>query len=382
MNPRRKTNRREFLRGESARDALAGLSFGADAADAGPLSPEAAERHTPHDYLLQLGRQAMACDFHVYLNAGQHAGAVEAATQALDLVQHLEDQLSVFRPHSEISVINRDAAERPCAVEVRLFDLLCRCAHWHQTTGGAYDITAGPLVKVWGFYTRSGRFPTTQQVSDALERVGSRHLVLDRQERTIRFARAGMELNLGSVGKGYALDRCAEILEAAGVRDFLIHGGHSSVLARGARHTDGPSPEWCIALRHPLRKERRLAELKLRQCGLGTSGSGQQFFYHRGRRYGHILDPRTGAPAEGVLSATVLAPGAAEADALATAFFVLGVDATRAYCATRPELAVVFVLPGTRAGTVALETIGITDQLRILDAEALGGASAPDGVAN
>ena len=122
--------------------------------------------------------------------------------------------------------------------------------------------------------------------------------------------------------------------------------------------------------------ERRLAELKIRHCGLGTSGSGQQFFYHRGHRYGHVLDPRSGAPAEGVLSATVLAPDAAEADALATAFFVLGVDATRAYCETRPELAVVFVLPGTREGTVALETIGIEEQLLVLDEGSLGGASS------
>ena len=129
--------------------------------------------------------------------------------------------------------------------------------------------------------------------------------------------------------------------------------------------------------------ERRLAELKIRHCGLGTSGSGQQFFFHRGHRYGHVLDPRRGAPAEGVLSATVLAPDAAEADALATAFFVLGVEATRAYCETRPELSVVFVLPGTREGTVAIETIGIGPQLRVLDERAIGepppaaGDSAP-----
>jgi thiamine biosynthesis lipoprotein len=191
-----------------------------------------------------------------------------------------------------------------------------------------------------------------------------------------------MELNLGSVGKGYALDRCAEILEAAGVVDFLIHGGQSSILARGGRHASGDPREWCIALRHPLRADRRLAELKMRHCGLGTSGSGQQFFYHRGRRYGHVLDPRSGVPAEGVLSATVLAPDAAEADALATAFFVLGVDATQAYCETRPELAVVFVLAGTREGTVALETIGIDEQLRLLDEGAAGGASTAGETGN
>ncbi len=253
MNARRKTTRRQFLHGESARDALAGLSLSANMAHEGPLSAEAGERHAPRDYLLQVGRRAMACDFHVFLNAGQHAGAVEAATEALDLVQCLEDQLTIYRPQSEVSVINRDAGDRACVVEPRLFELLCRCVDWSRATGGAYDITAGPLVKVWGFHTRTGRFPAAEQVSEALQRVGSQHLELDRDQRTIRFGRPGMELNLGSVGKGYALDRCAEILEAAGVRDFLIHGGHSSILARGARHADSDVPEWCIALRHPLR---------------------------------------------------------------------------------------------------------------------------------
>ncbi|NLX53787.1 MAG: FAD:protein FMN transferase [Planctomycetaceae bacterium] len=367
MNSRHKSTRREFLTGQAARDALAGLSSGADLGGGASWKPASGARRATQDYLLQLGRRAMACEFQVYLNAGQHAGAVEAANEALDLVQHLEDQLSVFRPESDVSAINRQAGDRPCRVESRLFALLCRCADWNQATGGAYDITAAPLVKIWGFHTRSGRFPTADEVHEAMQRSGSRHLTLDRDQQTVRFDRPGMELNLGSVGKGYALDRCAEVLSAAGVQDFLIHGGHSSILAHGARDPDGVLPGWSIALRHPLRAERRLAELQVCSGGVGTSGSGQQFFYHRGRRYGHVLDPRSGRPAEGVLSATVLAPDAAEADALSTAFFVLGVDATRAYCEARQDLGVVFVLPGTRAGTVAIETIHVTEQLRILD---------------
>jgi len=366
MNPRRKTTRREFLKGESARDALSNLSFQITAPDDNPLSPGAA-RGARADLLLHLGRRAMAADFEVYLNAGQHPGAVEAATQALDLLEQLEEQLSVFRPHSEVSRINREAAERACTVEPRLFELLSHCMDWSTTTSGAYDITAGPLVKLWGFYTRSGRFPEPDRLTETRARIGSRHVLLDRERRTIRFAVPGIELNLGSVGKGYALDRCAEVLVSAGVLDFLIHGGQSSVLACGGQLPSGAVTEWTIALRHPLRTERRLAELKLRQRGVGTSGSGQQFFFHRGRRYGHVLDPRTGSPAEGVLSATVLAPDAAAADALSTAFFVMGVEATRAYCAERPELAVVFVLPGQREGTVAIETIGIRDELNVLD---------------
>ena len=254
MNARRKTNRRQFLKGESARDALASLSFDAGTVGDAPLGP-GSERRAPRRRTTCCKSDAVpwpatsTCIF----TAGQDGGAVEAATEALDLVARLEDQLTVFRPQSEVSAINREAADRACVVESRLFELLCRCVDWHSATGGAYDITAGPLVKVWGFFTRSGRFPAAEDVTEALQRVGSQNLELDREQRTIRFARPGMELNLGSVGKGYALDRCAEVLEAAGVSDFLIHGGQSSVLVRGTRYADSEIPEWCIALRHPLR---------------------------------------------------------------------------------------------------------------------------------
>ena len=309
----------------------------------------------------------MACEFQVFLHARQQAGAIEAASEALDLVDTLEDQMTVYRSESEISRINRHAGEQPCCVEPRLFELLSRCVAWSTASGGAFDITAGPLVKLWGFYTRQGRFPSSEQVHEVLQRVGSGHLSLDHEHQLISFRQPGMELNLGSVGKGYALDRCSEIFAAAGVENFLMHGGHSSILARGSRLADAEVPEWRIALRHPLRPKRRLAEIRLRDQGLGTSGSGQQFFYRAGRRYGHVLDPRCGFPAEGILSATVLAPGAAEADALATMFFVLGIDATRQICAQRPELAVVFVVPGSRQGTVAIETIGVDDQLLLLE---------------
>lgn len=363
---RRKTTRRQFLAGGAMRDALAGIQQAAGSWSAGPLADHA-PRPAPDSYLLRFGRRAMACDFQVFLRAQQRFDTVDAATAPLELVEELENQLTVFRPHSEVSRINQLADRQACQVEPRLFDLLQRCVAWHAATGGAFDITAGPLVKLWGFYTRSGRYPAEEDAAAVLERVGSQHLELDPAEHTIRFRRAGMELNLGSVGKGYALDRCDEVLAAAGVSDFLIHGGHSSILARGSREGEGGTG-WCVALRHPLRADRRLAELWLRDRALGTSGCGQQFFYHQGRRYGHVLDPRRGVPAEGVLSATVLAPTAAEADALATAFFILGPSETGAFCRDRPDLAVVFVLPGTRTGTVALETLGLEDgELRVLE---------------
>lgn len=367
MHARRKSNRREFLKGESMRDALRDVQWSMADPDLSPLTSSTDLPATAKDYVLEVGRRAMACEFRVLLNAGQHTGAVEAATEALDLLEPLEAQLSVYRSHSEISCLNRDAFERECVVERQLFALLSRCVAWHAATHGALEITAGPLVKLWGFYQRAGRFPDPAEVEATLTRVGSQYLQLNPDTQTVRFLRAGMEVNLGAIGKGYALDRCAEILAAAHVDNYLIHGGHSSILARGARSMQATTPEWRVALRHPLRPERRLAEIKLANVCLGTSGSGQQFFYHRGRRYGHVLDPRHGRPAEGVLSVTVLTSRADEADALATAFFVLGVDGAHAFRETRPDVKAVFVLPGTKEGTVSLESVGADEELVILE---------------
>jgi thiamine biosynthesis lipoprotein len=367
MHARRKSNRRQFLKGESMRDALRDVQWSTADPELSPLTSSEDLPATAKDYVLEVGRRAMACEFRVLLNAGQHTGAVEAATEALDLLEQLEDQLSIYRSHSEISCLNRDAFERECVVESQLHALLTRCVTWHSVTGGALDVTAGPLVKLWGFHQRAGRFPDPAEIEETLQRVGSQQLELNSDRQTVRFVRPGMEINLGSVGKGYALDRCAEILAAAHVDNYLIHGGHSSILARGARSVQAQSPEWRVALRHPLRPDRRLAEIKLSNVCVGTSGSGQQFFYHRGRRYGHVLDPRSGRPAEGVLSVTVLTHRADEADALATAFFVLGMDGARAFCEKRPDVKAVFVLPGTKDGTVRLEAVGADEELVILE---------------
>ncbi|MBM4090149.1 MAG: FAD:protein FMN transferase [Planctomycetes bacterium] len=366
MAAKKKNNRREFLKGRAAIDALADVRGSASWRAGDGLIPGSA-RDSRDRLLVQVGQRAMACEFQVLLNAGQHAGAVDAAMEALNLVATLEEQLSVYRPHSDIAQINLLAAHDARPVEPWLFDLLQQCARWSEATGGAFDITTGPLSKLWGFFTRQGRFPGEEQVGNVLADTGMRHVELDADARTIRFLRPGVALNLGGVGKGYALDRCAAVMSAAGVGDFMIHGGHSSILARGSRRANGAERDWSVALRHPLRPDRRLAEIRLRDQALGTSGSGQQFFYHRGRRYGHVFDPRTGAPAEGVLSATVLAPDAAEADALATAFFVMGVEAVRDYCSSRSHLSAVLVLPGAREGTVALEWFGAEDNFVIFD---------------
>ncbi|MHB8900849.1 MAG: FAD:protein FMN transferase [Thermoguttaceae bacterium] len=339
-------SRRDFLRGRPAPDP--------DAHDGTHSAQES--------YAVHISRKAMACEFEIVLNAGQYESGTEVALDALELVEQLEAQLSYFRPDSQVSHINRTAADEPVPVEPGLFSLLVTAAEIFRESDGAFDLTAAPLWKAWGFARRSGRIPAETEIDQALRTVGGDLVQLDPDDRTVRFLKPGVEINLGSIGKGYALDRVAQLLETAEIRDYLVQGGQSSVRARGNRLSGGRPDGWLVGLGHPLHPGNRLGYLRVRDRSVGTSGSASQFFRHKGRRYSHILDPRTGRPAEGVLSATVLADDATRADALATAFFVMGREPTLDYCRAHPELAVVLILAAPGSPGFEIVMSGLPDE--------------------
>jgi thiamine biosynthesis lipoprotein len=295
------------------------------------------EREPAQDaVLLRFARRAMATTFEVIFPLGiPHAQAW--ADAALDEIDRLESQLTVYRDDSEVSRLNTQAAEAPVAVEESLFQLLARAKHLWQETGGAFDVTLGALIKAWGFYRREGQVPNPEQLAEGRTRIGFEHVHLDPEGRRVSFDVPGLEINLGSIGKGYTLDKVAGLLRREGnVRHALIHGGHSSVIAMGDE--PGSRRGWSIGLLDPENSQRRLAVLRLHDRALGVSAATYQHFVHDGRKLGHILDPRTGWPAAGIRLAAATAPTAAEADALATAFFILGVDQARAYCDAHPGI--------------------------------------------
>lgn len=300
--------------------------------------------------LLRFERRAMATSFEVLLPFDT-AHALEAAEEALDEIDRLEDQLSVYRDHSEVSRLNRTAVADAVTVKPNLRDLLALARRIWCETEGAFDITTGSLTKVWGFYRRCARLPSADEQQAALRSVGMDKIVLDTENGTVRFLKPGLEINLGSIGKGYALDRAAALLRSGrSIRSALLHGGHSSILAVGSE--PGSDRGWPVDIRHPWDREKRLAKVWLKDRGLGTSSATFQHLEQGGRKLGHIIDPRTGWPAEGIASATVVAPTAAEADALATAFFILGVEKARAYCAAHPDVGAILLPDGTDARPV------------------------------
>ncbi len=320
-----------------------------------------------HDPLIRVSRRAMACPFEVCFPAARCEDGTQLAIEALDLVDTLEKQLSFFQPTSLIGAINRSAAHAPVEVEPWLFDLLALATRLHEETGGAYDITSAPLWEAWGFARRAGKIPSDDQLAEARSHVGSHLLELDSDRRTVSFRSPGVRISLGSLGKGYALDVCGRWLLESGMDDFLLHGGQSSVLARGFLERRPPEMDqtgqrpWEIGISDPRRPGQRLGIVRLHDRALGTSASQFQSFRHRGRRYGHVLDPRTGWPADGVLSTTVVAPTAVLADALSTAFHVMGSTDSLAYCRTHPEIGMVMVCPGHRGADAGVFSAGLDE---------------------
>ncbi len=264
----------------------------------------------------------MACDF-VVLLPPRHAERIDDVFGAVEAIDQVEARLTVYRQSSEISRLNRFAATGPQKVSPSTLELLGDAARWSRKTDGAFDITAGPLIRAWGFMDRKGRKPSPGEIEAALRCVGYRHVVIDEADDCVSFAEQGVQINLGAIGKGHAIDRLAKRLLDAGVDDFLIHGGQSSVLAHG-NSSEGDDRGWLVGLAHPTKPQRRIAGLWLKNRAIGTSGSGNQFFHHRGQRYGHVIDPRTGYPGGDLLSLTVVCGTATDADACATALFVVG----------------------------------------------------------
>jgi thiamine biosynthesis lipoprotein len=343
--PRTSVNRRDLLR---LRRLKAGMAAGQE--------PDSNSR--PSQDLVRVHRPAMGSAFEVRLPAGT-PGAVDLACRALDLIEALETQLTVYRDDSEVSRLNATAHLGPIAVEAGLFGLLQDAVTLSRETGGAYDVTSGALSAAWGFVKGPRRVPDPATLAAARARTGWQHLRLDPERRTVAFDREGIQINLGSIGKGYAIDRAVEVLRGHWwPTSGLVHGGRSSLYAIGSPPGQFGG-RWEVTLRHPFQPEAPLGTFRLRNRALGTSGTAFQQFVVDGRTYGHILDPRTGEPALGPASVTVLAPSAAAADALSTAFYLLGPDAAAGYVAAHPEIGAVFVEDSPDDASPRLRILGL-----------------------
>lgn len=360
------STRRDFLKGRAAINAVEALVDTPEplqAPDIPGARVNSAEDNTESGrqsaYMEHYSKPAMACQFELLFNMHQYPTAGNVTGEVFQLLDDLEDQMTVYRDHSEISQLNEQAFLRSVQVEPRLYGLLKQAREIWESTGGAFDVTAGQLSALWGFEQRAGTIPTDQAIKETLESVGTARVAFDDEQTSLQFSAEGVKINLGGIGKGFAIDAMASMLRVNGIRDFAIHGGQSSVLCGGDYLTSdgGSGAGWPIGLSHPVLPEVRLAHFNLKDRALGTSGSGRQGFFHQGKRYGHIIDPRTGWPTDHFLSTTVISPSAALSDALATAFFVMDLEAIESYCRQHTDVSAVLISGEPQAGKSEVDLV-------------------------
>ena len=277
---------------------------------------------------VRLALHAMATRFELVLH-GENAVYLRAAGEAaLDEIKRLEAQLSFYRSTSDVSKINTHAARKPVQVEPRLFELLTVAKELYQQTEGAFDVTIGPLMKCWGFVNGTGHFPSENALEEAQSKTGMHLVHLDPQRRTVAFERPGVQIDLGGIGKGYAIDEAIASLVEDGIASALLHGGTSTIYALGqppeghAWKAVVPAPGL-----HPTYPDGEdvLAVVSLKNESLSLSAPSGKSFVQSNKEYGHVIDPRSGFPVEGAALTAVVATRATKSDALSTALLVQGV---------------------------------------------------------
>jgi thiamine biosynthesis lipoprotein len=275
----------------------------------------------------------------IYGLPGEEAEA--AASEAVREMHRLESMMSTWKEESEISRLNRESNGSPFEVSPELAELLNIASVLCKMTGGAFDVTAMPVVRLWGFQGGGAKLPSDGEIADALARVGCRMMFVDLDESTVTL-HGGAEIDLAGIGKGYAVDRCVGILEAHGVRSALVDLG-GNMFAIGAP----PGRDaWSIGIRDPEDPGGVVGKLLISDEAIATSGNYENFVEIDGKRYGHIVDPRTGRTVDHVLSVTVIAPTATQSDALSTGMFVMGPEKSQGMGDVFPDVSAVFALPG------------------------------------
>jgi thiamine biosynthesis lipoprotein len=263
----------------------------------------------------------------------------DAAIDAvMDEMRRIDNLMSHYKPESQLSQINARAVQEPVQVDPELFDLIKLSTHFSEITEGAFDITYASVGHLYDF--RHHVKPTEDQIKAALPGVNWRNMLLDPVQHTVRFEHAGMRIDLGGIGKGYAVDRGIAILQARGFQHALVTaGGDSRIIG------DRMGRPWFIGIRNPDDEHKVVTRIPIVNSAMSTSGDYERYFDEGGVRYHHIIDPRTGHSASKVRSATILGPTATETDGMSKTAFVLGPEKALEIINRMPQYDAVFVTP-------------------------------------
>jgi len=237
-------------------------------------------------------------------------------------ISRIEQLISSWDKNSQTSLINRNAGIKPVKVDKELFDLIKRSIAISKLTDGAFDISYASMDRIWKFDGTMKTIPSEKEIKKSVSKVGFQNIILDEEKQTVFLKLLGMKIGFGGIGKGYAADKAKNLLISKGVKAGIMN-------ASGDMNTWGQQPNgdyWKVAITNPLNKKNAFGMLPIKSGAVVTSGNYEKYITLNGKRYSHIIDPRTGFPSSGIISATVFAPKAEFADALATSIFVMGVE--------------------------------------------------------
>ncbi len=281
-------------------------------------SPLLSRGQAKEPQIFRQSRFTMGTSVEITVSQGASPKAEEAMEAAFREVERVDFLMSHYRPDSEVSQVTRNAGNKETQVSSETLEVIERAIYFSRLSEGAFDITIGPVFRLWNF--REGKIPDDRSLRENLKRVDYRKIKVDRVRSSVFLEDRRMELDLGAIAKGYAVDLACAALLKKGVENFLVKVGGEHK-AHGERD---PGIPWMVGIQHPRLSSELLAKLKVRNAALSTSGDYEKFFLKEGERYHHILNPSTGMPAQECQSVTTLCPSAMDADALATAVFVLG----------------------------------------------------------
>src|ERR1700744_1940495 len=287
-------------------------------------------------------RPAMGTVFTIECYMPDADSAEQIMDAAFEEIDRLEALLSNYQPSSELSRISREAGHGPVVTDPETFRFLTKSLYWSERSHGAFDITVGPLLRAWGFKARNGHVPTQQEQKVLRDQVGWEKMQLDAATHTVRFTtHNAMELDPGSIGKGFAVDSVIALLRESGVHAAFISAGGSTLYGLG-RPPDKAG--WPVEIPDPRTPGSVATTFLLHDMSLSTGACTEKFFVQNGHRYCHIFDPRTLMPVEGVLQSTVVAPSATDSDALSTVVFVLQPEQTQEVLRGLPDTQAILFL--------------------------------------
>jgi FAD:protein FMN transferase len=243
-------------------------------------------------------------------------------TLAVGEVKRVENLISDWIPSTQISQVNKNAGIVPVKVDIEVFELVERAIKVSKLTNGAFDISYASMDKIWKFDGSMIKMPTEEEIKQSVAKIGYQNIILNKIDKTIFLKYTGMKLGLGGIGQGYIADKVKELLQKEGCTSGIVN-------VSGDINTWGKQPDgkpWTVGIINPMNKNKVFATFPLVDSAVETSGSYEKYVVFNGVRYSHIIDPRTGYPATGIVSVSVFAKQTEIADALATGIFVLGVE--------------------------------------------------------